>query len=150
MSTSGIDRPSNTYWVVSGRFAAGEYPGAKNRGDAADKLRALMSAGIDHFVDLTEPHELAPYAGIAVEEATRLGLWVEHKRYPIRDVQVPRARHEMAVILDAIDAALEEGRTVYVHCWALRPAMRWERRWSSSSQARSSPSTTWSEAGPSV
>ena len=118
MSTSGIDRPSNNaYWVVSGRFAAGEYPGAKDHRDAADKLRALMGAGIDHFVDLTEPHELAPYAGIAVEEATRLGLWVEHKRYPIRDVQVPRARHEMAAILDAIDAALEEGRTVYVHCW---------------------------------
>ena len=118
MGTSGIDRPSkNAYWVLPHRLAAGEYPGARNRGEAADKLRALMSAGIDHFVDLTEPHELAPYAGIAVEEATRLGLRVEHKRHPIRDVQVPRARHEMAAILDAIDAALEEGRTVYVHCW---------------------------------
>ena len=107
----------NAYWVVPGRFAAGEYPGAKNREAAADKLRALLRAGIDHFVDLTERHELVPYAEIAEEEATRLELSVRHDRHSIRDVQVPRSRHEMAAILDAIDAALGEGRTVYVHCW---------------------------------
>lgn len=107
----------NAYWVIPGRFAAGEYPGAKDRGDAAEKLRSLLGAGIDYFVDLTEPHELAPYAGIAEVEATRLGLSVEHDRRSIRDVRVPRSPHEMVAILDTIDAALGEDKTVYVHCW---------------------------------
>ena len=74
-------------------------------------------AGIDHFIDLTELHELAPYAGIAEEEAKRLGLSVEHERSSIRDVSVPRSLREMASILDAIDVALGGGKTVYVHCW---------------------------------
>lgn len=109
--------PPNAYWVIPGRFAAGEYPGAKSRRDAADKLRALMGAGIDYFIDLTEPHELAPYAWIAEEEAAQLGRSIEHDRRSIRDVQVPRNQHEMAAILDSIGAALDDGRTVYVHCW---------------------------------
>lgn len=116
-TTGSGQLPPNAYWVIPGRFAAGEYPGAKSHRDAAGKLRALMGAGINHFVDLTEPHELAPYAGIAEEEAAQLGLSIEHHRHSIRDVQVPRSRQEMAAILDAIDAALDDGRTVYVHCW---------------------------------
>jgi protein-tyrosine phosphatase len=33
------------------------------------------------------------------------------------DMSVPRRAAEMAAILDAIDDALGQGRTVYVHCW---------------------------------
>ena len=114
----GADRPTpNSYWVEPGRFAAGEYPGAKSPGEAAAKLRTLLSAGIDHFIDLTELHELDPYSRIADREASRLGMWVAHQRCPIPDVSVPSSRTEMAGILDAIDAALGEGKTVYVHCW---------------------------------
>ena len=59
---AGEGRPlPNSHWVVPGRFAAGEYPGAKDPDETAAKLRALLSAGIDHFIDLTEPGEgLAP------------------------------------------------------------------------------------------
>ena len=115
---TGSDRPlPNAYWVEPGRFAAGEYPGARSPGEAAAKLRTLLGAGVDHFIDLTEPHELAPYARIAEEEASRQGVSAAHQRCPIRDVSVPSSRNEMASILDAIDAALGDGKTVYVHCW---------------------------------
>lgn len=110
------DRPiPNSYWVVPGRFAAGEYPGAKR--PAAAKLRTLLGAGIGHFIDLTEPGELAPYAAIAEEEGRRLGLDVGHERFPIPDLSVPRRPEEMADILDAIDAAQGQGKTIYLHCW---------------------------------
>ena len=67
----------NTYWVDPGRFAAGEYPGARRRKEAAGRLRTLLRAGIDCFIDLTQPDEgLAPYAGIAAQEASRLGIGV--------------------------------------------------------------------------
>ena len=112
------DRPSpNSYWVIPGRFAAGEYPGARDPREAARKLRTLLAAGIDHFVDLTEPHELAPYAEIAADEARSLSMQVEHERRPVADLGVPGSPAEMAGILDAIDGALEAGRTVYLHCW---------------------------------
>ena len=48
------DRPiRNSYWVREGRFAAGEYPGALDPRDADAKVRALLEAGIDCFIDLT-------------------------------------------------------------------------------------------------
>ena len=106
-----------SYWVVSGRLAAGEYPGAKNPTDAATKLRTLIDAGIDHFIDLTEPDELVPYDEIAGKEAELLGLKVVHERHPIPDVSVPLSPERMANILDAIDDAISSGKSVYVHCW---------------------------------
>ena len=120
MSASiGSDRPlANTYWVEPGRFAAGEYPGARSREEAAGRLRILLRAGIDCFIDLTQPHEgLAPYAGIAAAEASRLGTTFVHERHSIVDMVVPRSPQETAGILDAIDEALDDGRSVYVHCW---------------------------------
>ena len=60
---------------------------------------------------------MVPYEGIAKEEARRLGLTVEYERHPIRDGSVPRCPQQMAGILDAIDAAMQDGKTVYVHCW---------------------------------
>ena len=119
---SASDRPDrpipNSYWVRPGRFAAGEYPGALNRREAAWKLRALIEAGIDHFIDLTQPRDgLRPYDRIAGEQARALGRTVRYERHPVRDMSVPRRATEMAAILDAIDSALEQGGTVYVHCW---------------------------------
>ena len=121
-ATSSSDRPdrplANTYWVVPGRFLAGEYPGATYRQAAADKLRTLLQAGINHFIDLTQRRDrLAPYAEMAVHEAGRLGMEVVHEPHPIMDLGVPRRPQDTALILDAIDAALANGRNVYVHCW---------------------------------
>ena len=119
-ATTDRDRPStNSYWVIPGRFAAGEYPGAFERGEAATRVKTLLNAGINHFIDLTEPGELHPYAGIAEEEALRLGLTVGHERHQIIDASVPSA-DQMARTLNAIDNAVSAGKTVYVHCWGRR------------------------------
>ena len=114
----GEDRPMrNSYWVVPGRFAAGEYPGAVNSGDAEKKLTALLDAGIDHFIDLTKAGELVPYSMIGWEAGRRLGVDVGYERHPIADLGVPSSTGHMARILDAIDTALDGGKTVFVHCW---------------------------------
>ena len=108
----------NSYWIIPGHLAAGEYPGDLTRDGAARKLRSLLGAGIDHFIDLTESDEgLEPYAAIADEEAAAAGVRVVHERHPITDTRIPRSPAEMVGILDAIDDALVGGRTVYVHCW---------------------------------
>lgn len=116
-----LEKPApNSYWVVPNRLAAGEYPGAKSsrHREAVAKVTALLDAGIDHFIDLTEAKEpLNPYVDVANKEARHRGVTIGYERWPIPDVDVPRTPGDMAAILDAIDAALDGGKTVYVHCW---------------------------------
>lgn len=106
----------NSYWVVEGQLAAGEYPGSVSPDEARTRLRQFLAAGIRVFVDLTKEGELAPYAQILEEEADRLGVDAEWRRLPIRDVSVPTVAH-MRCILSAIGEALENDRPAYVHCW---------------------------------
>ena len=120
---STIDRPSPySYWVIPGRFAAGEYPGAKDPAEAAPKVESLLKSGINHFIDLTglnmrgQPDNLTPYSEIAQEQAHRLGLSVDWEQHTIVDGSVPETPQHMAHIIDAIDAALGDDKTVYLHC----------------------------------
>lgn len=110
----------NSYWVVPNQLAAGEYPGAKppQHKEAVAKVTALLDAGIDHCIDLTEPEErLSSYVDLANKEVQHRGVTIGYERWPIPDVNVPNTPGDMAAILDAIDAALDGGKTVYVHCW---------------------------------
>jgi hypothetical protein len=101
----------DSYWVMPGRLLAGEYPGARDDAQARRQLRRLRWSGVTDFVDLTEAGEygLRPYAPL-LDGATR------HARFPIPDRDVP-GDGAMRGILDAIDAALADGRTVYLHCF---------------------------------
>lgn len=101
----------DSYWVIPGRFAAGEYPGDRHEGEARRKLEEFLAVGVREFVDLTEEGEygLAPYAPL-------LPAVARHQRFPIPDMDVPTPA-QMTAILDFIDAALATGRGVYVHCF---------------------------------
>ena len=119
--TAGDDAPAlphdNAYWVIPGRFMAGEYPGARESTAAREKIGRHLDAGVTFFLDLTHPYELAPYDAHLREEAAARGVEVQYRRLPIVDVSVPDSREEMAAILDTIDEALAAGHTVYLHCW---------------------------------
>lgn len=51
----------NSYWVVPGRFLAGEHPSISHEDTIGVRLAALLTAGIRTFVDLTEEQELDSY-----------------------------------------------------------------------------------------
>jgi len=106
----------DAYWVIPGRLLAGEYPGARQEAEARQKVRRFLDAGITFFLDLTQEGELAPYAPLLKEEAAARQMAVEHHRAPIPDLGTPTP-DEVTRILDTIDAALEAGHRVYVHCW---------------------------------
>jgi len=97
-----------TYWVEPGRFLAGPYPGLGDMDAARLRVSGLLGAGIQLFVDLTEPGVVQPYtvwlAGLA-----------EHIRLPIPDFGVPSSIL-MSRILDTLDQALAAERPVYLHC----------------------------------
>jgi hypothetical protein len=108
----------DSYWVQPGRLLAGEYPGSRHDEEARRKLRQLLDGGVTFFLDLTEAGEygLEPYTPLLAEDAVRRGRSVAHQRMAIPDGGTPSAE-EMRRILDMIDDALQEGHTVYVHCW---------------------------------
>ena len=101
----------NSYWVLPGQLLAGEYPGGRSRDDTRVRLKQLIDAGVECFIDLTHPHELERYD-------IELPLGVEYLRKPIRDHGLPEKPEHMAEILDCIHDSLQSGRMVYVHCHA--------------------------------
>ncbi len=106
----------NTYWVLPGRFLAGEYPARGSDFENRRRLTALLLAGIETFVNLTWPGELPPYDNLLNEEALLLEKTVTCLRFPIPDFDTPTA-DRMRATLDALDAALANGHHIYLHCW---------------------------------
>lgn len=98
----------DSYWVVPRRLLAGAYPGARDAADAEARVARFLEAGVTMFVDLTEAGELAPYALLLPDGVRTI-------RKAVQDFSCPRPG-EMDRILDLIDAELESGETVYVHC----------------------------------
>jgi ADP-ribosylglycohydrolase len=99
----------NSYWVLPGRLLAGEYPGGTTLEMTRERLSRLLAAGIDCFLDLTQPQEIAPYDASLPPE-------VDYLRCSIRDHATPADPREMTEILACLRGALREGRVVYLHC----------------------------------
>ncbi len=112
-----IDKPiPESYWVISGQFLAGGYPGPRfYNAPTPQRLQALINAGFDTFIDLTNENERPPYSSILMDVAASTGREFRHQRFSFPDFDVP-SRASMLSVLDAIDAALAEGRKVYLHC----------------------------------
>jgi Polymorphic toxin system, DSP-PTPase phosphatase len=102
----------DTYWLDHGWVMAGEYPSHRDGVDVSRaRLAWLADSGVQAFVDLTQEGEYSlPAYSPLLEGATYL-------RFPISDLSVP-TREGMSEILDAIDAHVDAGEPVYVHCYA--------------------------------
>lgn len=105
-----------SYWVQENRFLAGEYPGDYNPETTRRRLDSFLETGINTFIDFTQPHEHVPYESILREQALAYEVDARYQRFAINDHRVSSVE-TMKAILDTIDAALEEERKVYVHCW---------------------------------
>jgi protein-tyrosine phosphatase len=101
--------------VQPGRLLAGPCPGT----DA--HLDALAAAGVTCLLNLQYPDEVnhagEPFRDYTVPYTKRLkGRQPLFLRMPVRDYSVPD-RAGMVAILDALDGALRDGHTIYLHCW---------------------------------
>ncbi|HEY5559970.1 MAG TPA: ADP-ribosylglycohydrolase family protein [Steroidobacteraceae bacterium] len=106
----------NSYWVEPDRILAGEHPAGGSKEATLDRLRRLLAAGINCFIDLTEPGELDSYEKFLPGPAARDP--VTYLRKPIRDHGLPESAEQMQEILDALSAGLAEGGRIYLHCRA--------------------------------
>jgi protein-tyrosine phosphatase len=96
--------------IEPGRLIAGRHPSAWGPESAWIEVRDLVNAGVTLFLDLTQPGELEPYASLVEAPARYLSM-------SIRDFSIP-TREGLIATLDEIDAELDAGGLVYVHCWA--------------------------------
>lgn len=114
--------PNHSYWVVPGKLLAGYYPGDADPQVMDAKLDALLDCGVTTVISLMEADETdlfgrfsIPYQDRLRELAWQRGKRIHWRQMPIRDFDIP-SDEEMRRILDAIDRAIEQGETVYVHC----------------------------------
>lgn len=115
----GVIPYDRSYWVVPGRLLAGYYPASRDPARERERLERLVDAGVGHVVDLTEAGELRGYIDELEAIAAARGVEIRCERMSIVDLGVPTPEY-MSSILDKIDAAMEAGKTVYVHCWGGR------------------------------
>ena len=111
-----------SYWVLPGRFMAGQYPGSADSEEMQDKLGSMLDSGIDFILNLMIKDErnfmgrpFVPYQTEIQSLARQRGLEVTCKRMSIVDMDIP-PHFYMKRILDTIDQALASEHTVYVHC----------------------------------
>ena len=105
-----------SYWVEPDRLLAGEYPAQIEGELTRRRIDALIEAGFDTFIDLTRPNETIAYLRILLEQAKLHKVEVQHLRFPIGDFGLPTPQ-QMKSILDTIDASLQAGKKIYLHCW---------------------------------
>ncbi len=103
------------YWVVPGQFLAGQYPARIERPDGAERLDALLAAGIDTFINLAEADEMSAYLPLLQQKADIQHVHLNYLTFPIVDLGLPKVGL-MVSILDAIDRAVGEGHRIYLHC----------------------------------
>lgn len=120
MTDSIVQPPalSGAYWALPGQLLAGAYPCAADLPTAEQRVADLLACGVDFVVDLTEPGEynLRPYWPILQRQAKAAGQQIDRWNAPIPDMGTPTVA-QMREILARIDAAMENGHTVYVHCF---------------------------------
>ena len=88
------------------RGPSSRYPGKVYRRDAADDLGAMRRMGVVRLLLLVDDGELARWSDPRIVDLGR-AAGIEVRRFPIRDGTAPELE-----VMDAIQAALDEGRRI--------------------------------------
>lgn len=108
----------DSYWVIPGKFMAGDYPGRSSDLETRRRILALIQSGIRVCLDLTKPGEMTPsYRDVFLEELASYGHLGNYYHFPIYDFGIP-SEAQMQRTLDVIDQCLESDNPVYLHCRA--------------------------------
>jgi hypothetical protein len=108
---------SESYWVEPGRLLAGEHPGHWDEGVVRRRLTGLLDAGIRLFIDLSARSDAVHAYKAMLEKICRdRGIFAEYLWEPMRENEVPDLPEDVVHVLSAIQAGLEAGIRVYVHC----------------------------------
>jgi len=111
-----------SYWVSRGKLMAGYLPGAQHTVESIESdVNALINSGVRSIVNLMLEFDqkdpaIETYDKYFLMRCAELKFDANWKCFPIMDMSLTEEAH-MIEILDYIDAEIEEGRIVYVHCF---------------------------------
>jgi hypothetical protein len=106
-----------SYWVEPGQLLAGEHPGHWDEGVVRRRLTGLLDAGIRLFVDLSSRSDgVHSYKALLEKICRDRGIFAEYLWEPMREDGVPDRAEDVVHVLRAIQAGLDAGIRVYVHC----------------------------------
>jgi protein-tyrosine phosphatase len=106
----------DTYWVVPNRFLAGPNP-LRMPGIRPDQtIQALVAAGINAFIDLTDSYEMMGVSYLPLIKNRSDHQDIRYFNHPIQDFGIP-TRAAMLQVLDVINQMMNEGRKLYLHCY---------------------------------
>ena len=109
---------AESYWVIPGRFLAGEHPGAAGEKVLQKRIQALLRTGVNIYYDLTENLDgRRNYANLLYSEAIEYEMNVEYHNFPLEDLKAPSIE-TVKVILNSIDQNLAAQKIIYIHCYA--------------------------------
>lgn len=112
-----INKPiPNCYWVRPGQLLAGEYPLTLKDKQSEARIHSFLQGGVTQFIDLTNEGGMPDYHSRLPQLFSERA--VRYQRFALVDHGVPESMQQMAVILDAIDEAIDTKSGVYVHCRA--------------------------------
>ena len=119
----GVVPFAGAYWVIPGRLLAGCSPAHRDVETTKSNCAALADAGIRTTIDLMRADESAGSSQGARDYRDTFtscaGDDARCVRFAVDDMGIPDER-TLVEALDAIDAALDNGYGVYVHCFAGR------------------------------
>ena len=107
---------ARVFWIAGpwkGRL--GILPRPRGGDWLADETAAWRRAGVDMVVSLLEPEEAAQLV-LEDEAAAAASSGVAFRAFPIPDRGVPASKEAVANLAAEIIGALEDGRSVAVHC----------------------------------
>lgn len=107
---------ADVYWI------AGPWPGLlgilpRPRGGEwlEDEVRSWQDAGLEMVVSLLTPHEVAEL-DLEREETWCRAHGIRFRSFPIPDRSVPASRAALAELTAELEQALEQGKSIAVHC----------------------------------
>lgn len=112
---------ARSYWVSPYRLLAGYYPGDVDAASRQRKLRALLSIGVRHFINLTSHADRdrlgRPFRGYESDlyELADSSKGPSYHHFPIVDGSVPSFA-SMTSLMTVLDDCLSDGTVTYLHC----------------------------------
>ncbi len=108
---------SDSYWVEPGRLLAGEHPGHWDESAARRRIARLLDLHVRRFIDLSaRADQVSPYHALLEKICRDRGISVSYAWLPLRENDVPHHAEDVVDVLRAIQAGLDAGERVFVHC----------------------------------
>ncbi len=107
----------NPYWIEAGEWRLAILPRPRGRDWLPDDIAAAHRAGVDIIVSALTDAEMREL-GLVEEPDCCARSGIEYFSFPIEDRSLPASATDLVNFLDRLQAKLQQGKSVAIHCRA--------------------------------